>query len=183
MFYNYQKKLDGSYLAGIISGRSPGGMNSRIAPLCELAAGFGEIEPERRVCEGDLHQRGVSPGRLLCPAGRFPSWFRSLFYQVPDNVPALRCVNKYFLYPFYPILTGKERAMIDPAQEPGNRRCIHFIQLEIGTELLYGNPLLGFAGFFHILFEKIRNFPVACYDYLPDDMMCIHPSGATMNCL
>ncbi len=73
--------------------------------------------------------------------------------------------------------------IIHPAQESGNCRCIHFIQLKTGTELLHGNPLFRFAELLHVSFKKFRNFSVACQDYLPDDMMCIRPSGATRDCL
>ena len=62
-------------------------------------------------------------------------------------------------------MTGKERAMVDPAQKSGNGGRISFIQLKTSPEFLYGNPLFGFAGLFHILFEKIGNFPGACHEY------------------
>ncbi len=98
----------------------------------------------------------------------FLARFRSLFYQVSYDEPALRYFHDNFLHPFHPVMAGKERAMIDPAQESGNCRCIYFIQLKIGAELLHGDPLFDLSGLLHVLFKKFRNFLVACHEYSPD---------------
>ena len=66
-------------------------------------------------------------------------------------------------------MAGKKWAMIDPAEESGNCRCIHFIQVKIGTEFLHGDPLFRFTELRHVLFKKLWNFLVACHDYSPDE--------------
>lgn len=93
-------------------------------------------------------QAGVLPGGLSLLSG-----FRSLLHQVSYDVPALRGVHGNLLHSFHPVMTGEERAMVDPAQESGDGRCIDIIQLEMGAELLHGNPLLGLSDLFHVLFE------------------------------
>lgn len=96
---------------------------------------------------------------------------RSLFYEVTFDDLALRYFHDNFFHSFHPVMAGKEWAMIDPEQESGNCRCIYFIQLKIGAELLHGDPLFRFTELRHVLFKKFRNFLVASHKNSPGDMM------------
>lgn len=69
----------------------------------------------------------------------------------------MRCINNHLLNSCHPVLAGKKRAVIDPAQESGYWRRCRIIQLEKGTEILHRDPLIRPTRNLHELVQHFGN--------------------------
>lgn len=60
-------------------------------------------------------------------------------------------------------MAGEKRTLVDPAEKPGDSRCMHLIKVKKRTEFLDRDPLFRRPALLHVFFKKLGNIPVSCH--------------------